>query len=73
MNKDKQIEKLQKQLADARNENKSIKKENRKLQRELNETRKKKEVKTIKLTEEQEQFLSNLLNLNFPIKCTYNS
>jgi regulator of replication initiation timing len=62
MNKDKQIEKLQKQLADARNENKSIKKENRKLQRELNETRKKKEVKTIKLTEEQEQFLSNLLN-----------
>jgi regulator of replication initiation timing len=62
MNKDKQIEKLQKQLADARNENKSIKKENRKLQRELDETRKKKEVKTIKLTEEQEQFLSNLLN-----------
>jgi regulator of replication initiation timing len=62
MNKDKQIEKLQKQLTDARNENKSIKKENRKLQRELNETRKKKEVKTIKLTEEQEQFLSNLLN-----------
>lgn len=62
MDKDKQIEKLQKQLADARNENKSIKKENRKLQRELNGTRKKKEVKTIKLTEEQEQFLSNLLN-----------
>lgn len=61
MNKDKQIERLQKQLDEARNEAKAIRKENGLLKRKLDKTSKK-EATRAALTKAQEQFLLTLLN-----------
>lgn len=62
MNKDKQIERLQKQLDEARNEAKAIRKENGLLKRKLDKTSKKKEATRAALTKAQEQFLLTILN-----------
>lgn len=62
MKKDIKISKLEEQLAEAKKQAKEAKAEARKAMRELSKERKKKGVKTIVLTKEQQQLLSMLLN-----------
>lgn len=62
MNKDKKIERLEQKLAKAEKEIKELKSDVRKAKRENSKTSKKKDVRTIKLTREQQRLLSKLLN-----------
>lgn len=62
MNKDKKIERLEKKLEAARQENKRLKSEVRKAQKEQAAASKKKDARTITLNEEQRRLLSMLLN-----------
>jgi hypothetical protein len=61
MNKDKKIERLEQKLAKALEENRKLKSEVRKAKSEKRKASKKKDVRTITLSEEQEQLLSSLL------------
>ena len=61
MNKDKKIERLEQKLAKALKENKQLKSEVRKVKNEKRKSSKKKDVRTVTLSEEQEQLLSSLL------------
>lgn len=61
MNKDKKIERLEQKLAKALEENKQLKSEVRKAKNENRKSSKKKDVRTVTLSEEQEQLLSSLL------------
>ena len=61
MNKDKKIERLEQKLAKALEENKQLKSEVRKAKNEKRKSSKKKDVRTVTLSEEQEQLLSSLL------------
>ena len=61
MNKDKKIERLEQKLAKALEENKKLKSEVRKSKCEKRKASKKKDVRSVMLTEEQEQLLSSLL------------
>ena len=61
MNKDKKIERLEQKLAKALEENKKLKSEVRKAKSEKREASKKKDVRSVMLSEEQEQLLSSLL------------
>ena len=61
MNKDKKIERLEQKLAKALKENKQLKSEVRKAKNEKRKSSKKKDVRTVTLSEEQEQLLSSLL------------
>ena len=62
MNKDKKIERLEQKLAKALEENKKLKSDVRKANRERKESSKKKDAKTMILTKEQQRLLSKLLN-----------
>ena len=61
MNKDKKIERLEQKLSKALEENKKLKSEVRKAKSEKREASKKKDVRSVMLSEEQEQLLSSLL------------
>lgn len=61
MNKDKKIERLERQLARLREENQQLKSDVRSAKKEVAKANKKKDVRTITLSEEQEQLLSALL------------
>lgn len=61
MNKDKKIERLERQLAKLREENQQLKSDVRKAKKNSSKANKKKDVRTITLSEEQEQLLSALL------------
>ena len=61
MNKDKKIERLEQKLAKALEENRKLKSEVRKAKSEKRKASKKKDVRTITLSEEQEHLLSSLL------------
>ena len=61
MNKDKKIERLEQKLAKALKENKQLKSEVRKAKNEKCKLSKKKDVRTVTLSKEQEQLLSSLL------------
>ena len=61
MNKDKKIERLEQKLAKALEENRMLKSEVRKAKSEKREASKKKDVRSVMLSEEQEQLLSSLL------------
>lgn len=61
MNKDKKIERLERQLAKLREENQQLKSDMRKAKKDSSKATKKKDVRTITLSEEQEQLLSALL------------
>lgn len=61
MNKDKEIERLEQKLAKALEENKKLKSEVRKAKSEKRKASKKKDVRSVMLSEEQEQLLSSLL------------
>ena len=61
MNKDKKIERLEQKLAKALEDNKQLKSEVRKAKNEKRKSSKKKDVRTVTLSEEQEQLLSSLL------------
>ena len=67
MNKDKKIERLEKKLAKALEENQKLKSEVRKAKREKSKASKKKEGRTITLTKEQQRLLSMLLG-DIPIQ-----
>lgn len=62
MNKDKKIERLEKKLEAAKQENKKLKSEVRKAKSEQRKASKKKDVRTITLSEEQRRSLLKLLN-----------
>ena len=61
MNKDKKIERLERQLAKLREENRQLKSDVRKVKKDSSNENKKKDVRTITLSEEQEKLLSDLL------------
>ena len=61
MNKEKKIERLERQLAKLREENRQLKSDVRKVKKDSSNENKKKDVRTITLSEEQEQLLSALL------------
>lgn len=61
MNKDKKIERLEQKLAKAEERIKSLESEVRNAKKESSRESKKKDVRTITLTEEQERLLSDLL------------
>jgi hypothetical protein len=61
MNKDKKIERLEQKLAKALEENKKLKSEVRKAKSEKRKASKKKDVRTITLSEEQEPLSSSLV------------
>ena len=61
MNKDKKIERLERQLARLREENQQLKSDVRSAKKEVAKANKKKDVRTITLSKEQEQLLSALL------------
>lgn len=62
MNKDKKIERLEQKLAKAQEEIRVLKSDVRKAKREKSQASKKKDVRTITLTKEQQRLLSKLLN-----------
>lgn len=62
MNKDKKIERLEQKLAKAREEIKQLKSDARKAKREKSKESKKKEDRTVILTNEQQRLLSMLLS-----------
>ena len=62
MNKDKKIERLEQKLAKAQEEIKELKSDVRRAKQESSKASKKKDARTITLTEEQQQLLSKLLN-----------
>ena len=61
MNKDKKIERLEQKLAKALEENRMLKSEVRKAKSEKRKASKKKDVRTITLSEEQEPLSSSLV------------
>ena len=61
MNKEKKIERLERQLAKLRKENRQLKSDVRKVKKDRSNENKKKDVRTITLSEEQEKLLSDLL------------
>ena len=61
MDKDKEIERLKKQLSAKDEKIKSLKKEVREAKRQRRLASKKKDVRTVTLSEEQERLLSSLL------------
>jgi hypothetical protein len=61
MNKDKKIERLEQKLAKALEENRMLKSEVRKAKSEKRKASKKKDVRSVMLSEEQEQLLSSPL------------
>ena len=61
MNKDKKIERLERQLAKLREENRQLKSDVRKVKKDSSNENKKKDVRRITLSEEQEMLLSDLL------------
>ena len=61
MNKEKKIERLERQLAKLREENRQLKSDVRKVKKDSSNENKKKDVRTITLSEEQEKLLSDLL------------
>ena len=61
MNKEKKIERLERQLAKLRKENRQLKSDVRKVKKDSSNENKKKDVRTITLSEEQEKLLSDLL------------
>ena len=61
MNKDKKIERLERQLAKLRKENRQLKSDVRKVKKDSSNENKKKDVRRITLSEEQEMLLSDLL------------
>lgn len=61
MNKDKKIERLERQLAKLREENRQLKSDVRKAKKDSSNENKKKDVRRITLSEEQEMLLSDLL------------
>lgn len=67
MNKDKKIERLEQKLAKVLEENKKLKSDVRKAKREKSQASKKKEGRTVTLTEEQQRLLSMLLG-DIPIQ-----
>ena len=62
MNKDKKIERLEQKLAKAQEEIKELKSDVRKAKRAKGKASKKKDVRTVTLTKEQQQLLLRLLN-----------
>ena len=62
MNKDKKIERLEQKLAKAQEEIKELKSDVRKAKRANSKASKKKDVRTVTLTKEQQQLLWKLLN-----------
>lgn len=62
MNKDKKIERLERKLAKAQEEIKELKSDVRKAKRANSKSLKKKDVRTVTLTEEQQRLLLKLLN-----------
>lgn len=62
MNKDKKIERLEQKLAKAQEEIKELKSDVRKAKRTKGKASKKKDVRTVTLTKEQQQLLLRLLN-----------
>ena len=62
MNKDKKIERLEKKLEAAKQENRKLKSEGRKAKNEQAKAYKKKDARTIALSEERQRLLSMLLN-----------
>ena len=61
MNKEKKIERLERQLAKLREENRQLKSDVRQAKKDSSNENKKKDVRTITLSEEQEKLLSDLL------------
>lgn len=61
MNKEKKIERLERQLAKLRKENRQLKSDVRKVKKDSSNENKKKDIRTITLSEEQEKLLSDLL------------
>lgn len=61
MNNEKKIERLERQLAKLRKENRQLKSDVRKVKKDSSNENKKKDVRTITLSEEQEKLLSDLL------------
>ena len=61
MNKEKKIERLERQLAKLREENRQLKSDVRKVKKDSSNENKKKDVRTITLSAEQEKLLSDLL------------
>ena len=62
MNKDKKIERLEQKLAKAQEEIKELKSDVRKAKRANSKASKKKDVRTVTLSKEQQQLLWKLLN-----------
>ena len=62
MNKDKKIERLEQKLAKAQEEIKELKSDVRKAKRATSKASKKKDVRTVTLSREQQQLLLKLLN-----------
>ena len=62
MNKDKRIERLEQKLAKAQEEIKELKSDVRKAKLESSKASKKKDVRTVTLTKEQQQLLLKLLS-----------
>lgn len=62
MNKDKKIERLEQKLEKAKEEIKLLKADAKKTKKQESNNSKKKDVRTVVLTKEQEQLLSKLLN-----------
>lgn len=62
MNKDKKIERLEQKLEKAKEEIKLLKADAKKTKKQERNNSKKKDVRTVVLTKEQEQLLSKLLN-----------
>ena len=62
MNKDKKIERLEQKLAKAQEEIKELKSDVRKAKRANSKASKKKDVRTVTLSKEQQQLLLKLLN-----------
>ena len=61
MNNEKKIERLERQLAKLREENRQLKSDVHKVKKDSSNENKKKDVRTITLSEEQEKLLSDLL------------
>lgn len=61
MDKDKKIARLEQQVAKLRKENQQLKSDVRKAKKKASEADKKKDVRTVTLSKEQEQLLSDLL------------